>query len=140
MSGCILLLSNSHSPVFLVNSCLDRFSAPRRSEDPLSRSYRVSLPSSLTVIHSSALVCSTRLRVSVCGTGALKICLADFLGSLITRAIAAPRGDWHTIRFGSKRGFACASRRLHRSTGYSVSPRRCHCSVPASLPKAVPEY
>ena len=140
MSGCILLLSNSHSPVFLVNSCLDRFSAPRRSEDPLSRSYRVSLPSSLTVIHSSALVCSTRLRVSVCGTGALKICLADFLGSLITRAIAAPRGDWHTIRFGSKRGFACASRRLHRSTGYSVSPRRCHCSVPASLLKAVPEY
>ena len=78
MSGCILLLSNSHSPVFLVNSCLDRFSAPRRSEDPLSRSYRVSLPSSLTVIHSSALVYSTRLRVSVCGTGASGMKLSGF--------------------------------------------------------------
>ena len=65
MSGCILHLSILHSPVFLLNSCLDRFSAPPSLEDPLSRSYRVSLPSSLTVIHSSALVYSTRLRVSV---------------------------------------------------------------------------
>ena len=57
--------------MFLVNSCLDLFSAPRLDiEDPFSRSYGVSLPSSLTVIHSSALVYSTRLRVSVCGTGA----------------------------------------------------------------------
>ena len=47
-------------------------------EDPLSRSYRVSLPSSLTVIHSSALVYSTRLRVSVCGTGSLQIKLSGF--------------------------------------------------------------
>ena len=48
------------------------------SEDPLSRSYRVSLPSSLTVNHSSALVYSTRLRVSVCGTGTLKIKFSGF--------------------------------------------------------------
>ena len=47
MSGCIPHLSSLHSPVFLLNSCLDLFSAPRRSEDPLSRSYGVSLPSSL---------------------------------------------------------------------------------------------
>ena len=79
MSGCILLLSNSHSPVFLVNSCLDRFSAPpQKREDPLSRSYRVSLPSSLTVIHSSALVYSTRPRVSVYGTGAAWLELSGF--------------------------------------------------------------
>ena len=78
MSGCILHLTISHSPVFLVNSCLDRFSAPRRNEDPLSRSYRVSLPSSLTVIHSSALVYSTRLRVSVCGTGTERIKFSGF--------------------------------------------------------------
>ncbi len=70
MSGCIPHLSISHSPVFLVNSYLDLFSAPRLySEDPFSRSYGVSLPSSLTVNHSSASVFSTRLRVSVCGTG-----------------------------------------------------------------------
>ena len=78
MSGCIHLLSYSHSPVFLLNSCLDRFSAPPSLEDPLSRSYRVSLPSSLTVIHSSALVYSTRLRVSVCGTGTERIKFSGF--------------------------------------------------------------
>ena len=78
MSGCILHISISHSPVFLLNSCLDRFSAPNSRWDPLSRSYRVSLPSSLTVNHSSALVYSTRLRVSVCGTGTTRIKFSGF--------------------------------------------------------------
>ena len=48
------------------------------AEDPFSRSYRVNLPSSLTVNLPSALVCSTRLRVSVCGTGAVQIMLSGF--------------------------------------------------------------
>ena len=52
--------------------------APPRSGDPLSRSYRVNLPSSLTVNHSSALVYSTRLRVSVYGTGTCKIKFSGF--------------------------------------------------------------
>ena len=78
MSGCIHDLSILHSPVFLLNSCLDLFSAPTSLWDPLSRSYRVSLPSSLTVIHSSALVYSTRLRVSVYGTGTFKIMFSGF--------------------------------------------------------------
>ena len=79
MSGCILLLSYSHSPVFLLNSCLDLFSAPSLARrDPLSRSYRTILPSSLTVIHPSALVYSTRLRVSVCGTGTLRVKFSGF--------------------------------------------------------------
>ena len=64
--------------MFLLNSCLDLFSAPNSRWDPLSRSYRVNLPSSLTVNHSSALVYSTRLRVSVCGTGTLKIKFSGF--------------------------------------------------------------
>ena len=33
--------------MFLLNSCLDLFSAPLLPEDPLSRSYGVSLPNSL---------------------------------------------------------------------------------------------
>ena len=78
MSGCIRDLSIWHSPVFLLNSCLDLFSAPNSRWDPLSRSYRVSLPSSLTVNHSSALVYSTRLRVSVCGTGTTRIKFSGF--------------------------------------------------------------
>ena len=51
---------------------------PFLGRDPLSRSYRVSLPSSLTVIHSSALVYSTRLRVSVCGTGTSEVMFSGF--------------------------------------------------------------
>ena len=64
--------------MFLLNSCLDLFSAPNSRWDPLSRSYRVNLPSSLTVNHSSALVYSTRLRVSVCGTGTSRIKFSGF--------------------------------------------------------------
>ena len=78
MSGCILHLSILHSPVFLLNSCLDLFSAPRVNEDPLSRSYGVNLPSSLTMNHSSALVYSTRPPVSVYGTGAQYLMLRGF--------------------------------------------------------------
>ena len=36
------------------------------------------MPSSLTVIHSSALVYSTRLRVSVCGTGTSEVMFSGF--------------------------------------------------------------
>ena len=64
--------------MFLLNSCLDLFSAPPSLEDPLSRSYRVSLPSSLTVNHPSALVYSTRPRVSVYGTDAHMIKFSGF--------------------------------------------------------------
>ena len=78
MSGCILHLSILHSPVFLLNSCLDLFSAPYLRRDPLFRSYRVNLPSSLTTNHSSALVYSTRSRVSVYGTGDYKVKLSGF--------------------------------------------------------------
>ena len=78
MSGCIRHLSILHSPVFLLNSCLDLFSAPYRSRDPLFRSYRVNLPSSLTTNHSSALVYSTRSRVSVYGTGDIRVKLSGF--------------------------------------------------------------
>ena len=78
MSDCILHLSISHSPVFLLNSCLDLFSAPHSREDPLFRSYGVNLPSSLTVNLPSALVFSTRLRVSVCGTGTTIVLLSGF--------------------------------------------------------------
>ena len=80
MSGCIRLLSYWHSPVFLVKQLPGPIlcALPSLGRDPLSRSYRVSLPSSLTVNHSSALVYSTRLRVSVCGTGTFRIMFSGF--------------------------------------------------------------
>ena len=51
------------------------------------------MPSSLTVNLSSALVCSTRPPVSVCGTGPYRICLAGFLGSMVTAAVTLPGGS-----------------------------------------------
>ncbi len=79
MSDCILHLSISHSPVFLLNSCLDLVSAPLPEErTPYSEVTGVNLPSSLTVNLPSASVFSTRLRVSVCGTGTSYVKLRGF--------------------------------------------------------------
>ena len=78
MSGCIRSLSTWHSPVFLVNSCLDLFSAPGRSQDPFSRSYGVNLPNSLAMNLPSASVYSTRSRVSVYSTGGCALLLSGF--------------------------------------------------------------
>ena len=57
--------------MFLVNSRLGHFSASVLRRSPFSRSYRTNLPSSLAVDHSSALVYSTQLRVSVYGTSCI---------------------------------------------------------------------
>ena len=132
MSGCILHLPISHSPVFLLNSCLDLFSAPHLTGDPFSRSYRVNLPSSLTVSRSSALVYSTRLRVSVWSTGEIRMCLADFLGSLVTTAVRLPGGARYSqSRHGGR--ICLAAVYLPPLTCYSVSRRVCHFSVSTSL-------
>ena len=133
------MLTISHSHVFLLNSRLGLFSAACRSRRPLSRSYRTILPSSLTVTHSSASVFSTQLRVSVCGTGTSWICLADFLGSMVT-SILPCTSTRHTLRFDSLCGFAYKDLHLHPSTGYSVSRQDCHFSVSTSLHKVVTEY
>ena len=99
MSGCILHISSSHSPVFLLNSCLDLFSAPLSPEDPLSRSYGVSLPSSLATNLSTPqyvlpdYVCPFAVRVP------RRLSLAVFLGSMITCTISFPRRGCRTFRF-----------------------------------------
>ena len=97
MSGCIHHISSLHSPVFLLNSCLDLFSAPHISEDPLSRSYRVSLPSSLATTLSTPqyvlpdYLCRSAVRVPTW------LSLAVFLGSLITCTIGFPRRGCRTF-------------------------------------------
>ena len=106
MSGCIRHLASLHSPVFLLNSCLDLFSAPGRSQDPFSRSYGVSLPSSLATNLSTPQyiqpdhLCRSAVRVpNGCS-------LAGFLGSMVTCAVGRPRGGGHTI--GSRlKGWTC---------------------------------
>jgi hypothetical protein len=76
--------------VFLLNSRQGHFTAtPQGSErealhpggHSFSRSYGVNLPSSLTRVLPIALVCSTYLPVSVCGTGT-RISLEAFLDSV----------------------------------------------------------
>ena len=57
--------------MFLVNSCLGRFSATYSRRHPFSRSYGVNLPSSLTTLLPMALGSSPHLPVSVCGTGSI---------------------------------------------------------------------
>ena len=83
--------------MFLLNSCLDLFSAPHMSEDPLSRSYGVSLPSSLATTLSTPqyvlpdYVCPFAVRVPH------GLSLAVFLGSMVTCALGFPRGGCRTI-------------------------------------------
>ncbi len=98
MSGHILVLANSHSLVFLLNSRLGHFSAASSRRLPFSRSYRVILPSSLAADHSSALVCSTGPPVSVCGTGSIRICLEVFLGSMVRRIEGAGAPPYSRFR------------------------------------------
>jgi hypothetical protein len=73
--------------VFLVNSRLGLYSATRQrfsrldrhvNGHPFSRSYGVNLPSSLTRVLSIALVSSTYLPVSVCGTDTRVSSLSGF--------------------------------------------------------------
>eukprot|EP00825_Cyclidium_porcatum_P017231 TRINITY_DN1_c0_g1_i4.p1 TRINITY_DN1_c0_g1~~TRINITY_DN1_c0_g1_i4.p1 ORF type:complete len:440 (-),score=-87.06 TRINITY_DN1_c0_g1_i4:446-1765(-) len=78
VSGLILHLSILQSHVFLLNSRLGHFSAPYSRRDPFSRSYRVNLPSSLAVNHSSTFGYSPRPPVSVSGTGSNYLKLREF--------------------------------------------------------------
>ena len=71
MSAPIRPLSSLQRPVFLLNSRLGHFTAAYFRRHPLSRSYGVNLPSSLTTLLPLVLGFSPHLPVSVCGTGAL---------------------------------------------------------------------
>ena len=69
--------------MFLLNSCLDLFSAACSRRHPFSRSYGVILPSSLTMLLPSALGFSPHPPVSVYGTGSY-ITIAAFLDGWLT--------------------------------------------------------
>ena len=140
MSGCILHLYISHSPVFLLNSCLDLFSAPPSLEDPLSRSYGVNLPSSLTVNLPSALVYSTQPRVSVYGTGTSYVKLSGFSRQQDYPHYQSPQVALVLSYLNSQSGFAYSNQRLNTSTPNSVWARRCHNCVSTSPYKVVTEY
>ena len=74
--------------MFLLNSCLSLFSAACFRRHPLSRSYRVILPSSLTMLLPPALGFSPHPPVSVYGTGTWQT-IAAFLGTDSTRFVTS---------------------------------------------------
>jgi hypothetical protein len=59
--------------VFLLNSRLNLLTATYLSRHPFYRRYGANLPSSLERFNSRALVYSTRIPVSVCGTGDIRL-------------------------------------------------------------------
>ena len=75
--------------MFLLNSWLNHFTVTIRRWYALSRSYSVNLPSSFSTAHPSALEYSSRLPVSVYGTGRFSHNLEVFLGGLIRDIISA---------------------------------------------------
>ena len=115
--------------MFLVNSHNSRFSATCRrfqrevvhaNRHTFSRSYGVSLPSSLTRVLSRALEYSSRPPESVCSTvteGALR---ADFLGSVESPSCPAEAGPHH---LSATRTAVCPSRVLAiQPTGLNADP------------------
>ncbi len=77
-----MFLINSRYPLLSETSIGFGREALHRRRHTFFRSYGVSLLSSLATVLSSALVCSTRLPESVCGTVTETTRYEDFLGSM----------------------------------------------------------
>ena len=90
--------------MFLLNSCLSLFSAAGFLRHPFSRSYRVILPSSLTMLLPPALGFSPHPPVSVYGTGTDHT-IAAFLDSWNHALPYFYFGPHHA--FGLPGGFSC---------------------------------
>ena len=103
----------------MLNSRLGRFTAAsispshkaKTARHPFSRSYGVNLPSSLTRVLPIALVCSTRLPASVCGTVAFDL----------------------ARRFSCRIGSVESAFAFHSLLGVEMRGRICLSSPPTSL-------
>ena len=142
MSDPILHLTISQSPVFLLNSRLGLFTAA-----PLflmgrlfSRSYEAILPSSLAMIHSSALGYSPRLPVSVYGTGSVYLKLSGFSWKLTWGHYQASASRSLYYRDSALMRIYLHYQRLHTSTNNSVCSQSLRVSVTTSQYTQVPEY
>jgi hypothetical protein len=81
--------------VFLLNSWLNHFTETISLWYALSRSYSVNLPSSFSTAHPSALEYSSRLPVSVYGTGRYSLTLEVFLGGMFRVTIHSAEALWY---------------------------------------------
>ena len=101
----------------------------------MSRSYAASLPSSLTRVTPNALVCSTFLPVSVCGTGKPVSSLRGFSRPPL-RSLVALR---HALGCSADQGISLLASWPH-SLGTSLHPEAdLHGGVPPSLAGLVPD-
>ena len=115
--------------MFLVNSCLGRFSATNSRWHPFSRSYGVNLPSSLTTLLPMALGSSPHLPVSVCGTGSpnnTHTFSRHLIHSLRLIRLAYARGNQRPVEL-----LRCVSM-LNLWTGYGISTV-CASTTPRGL-------
>ena len=125
--------------MFLLNSWLNHFTVPLLLGDALSRSYSVNLPSSFSTAHPSALEYSSRLPVSVCGTGSISLTLEVFLGGLISVTIGAAEAlPYYQVRLPFR--ICLEEKYLHPLTFYSVRRRTFHYRVTPSKLMPVLEY
>ena len=115
--------------MFLINSRLGLFTAAISRWLPFSRSYGVVLPSSLTRVLPFVLEFSSRLPVSVCGTGTSKH-LATFLAGVDSKTSF----PWSTPRHksGLRLAFFTTSHplcldALFHPRASSIFP--CHCFI-----------
>ena len=130
-----VILTISHSHMFLVNSRLGHFSAPLSRGDPLSRSYGVNLPSSLAVTHSSALGYSPHPPVSVYGTGGPSLNVQSLFSRVWLPALSACPKARRTVGFQSPytlqrgipspRGSFTPRSRLHLTGRLRIIDRMC---------------
>ena len=74
----------AESCVFDKQSVGPLYCGPPRGGHPFYQRYRANLPSSLGRFHSRALEYSSRIPVSVCGTGSLPTPNETFLGSIVS--------------------------------------------------------
>ena len=121
--------------MFLINSCLDLFTAAHSREHPLFRSYGVNLPSSLTTLLPLALGSSPHLPVSVCGTGSTTnphSFSRHRLDSLRLIRLAYARGNQRPVALHS-----CVTV-INNCTGYGISTV-CASATPSGLALA-PAY
>ena len=117
--------SASHRPVFLLNSRMSLFTVISHRfgheglhgiRHPFFRSYGAKLPSSLTRGHSNALVCSTCLPVSVCGTSTDDAPSTGFLGSRASASLSRPKSQL-PIAFHPLAGATGLDRDIHHPDG-----------------------
>ena len=113
MSLPIRRLATLQRAVFLINSRLGLFTETNSRWHPFYRRYRAILPSSLGRFHSRALEYSSRIPVSVCGTGDIMINCINFPE---TPSIQSPSA----VASGSLVPYSTLDRDIHHPTELHV--------------------